>query len=31
LMGHLKHPGKALRTAFDQPQLIVKYIKNLVS
>jgi anaerobic magnesium-protoporphyrin IX monomethyl ester cyclase len=31
LMGHVKHPGKALRTAFDQPQLIVKYIKNLVS
>ncbi len=31
LMGHLKHPRKTLRTAFDQPQLIVKYIKNLVS
>jgi len=31
LMGHVKHPGKALKTAFDQPQLIVKYIKNLVS
>lgn len=31
LMGHIKHPGKALRTAFDQPQLIVKYLKNLVS
>ncbi|MCL4430246.1 MAG: B12-binding domain-containing radical SAM protein [Candidatus Bathyarchaeota archaeon] len=31
LMGHIKHPGKALRTAFDQPQLIWKYIKNLTS
>ena len=31
LMGHLKHPRKTLRTAFDQPQLIVKYIKNLIS
>ncbi len=29
LLGHLKHPGKALHTAFDQPQLIGKYIKNL--
>ena len=31
LMGHLKHPGKALKTAFDQPQLIWKYLKNLAS
>ena len=29
LMGHLKHPEKALKTAVDQPQLIVKYIKSL--
>ena len=29
LINHLKNPGKALKTAFDQPQLIVKYIKNL--
>ncbi|MGD6852895.1 MAG: B12-binding domain-containing radical SAM protein [Candidatus Bathyarchaeia archaeon] len=31
LMGHVKHPRKALRTMFDQPQLIAKYLKNLVS
>ncbi len=31
LIGHIKNPGKALRTAFDQPQLIIKYLKNLVS
>jgi len=30
LMGHVKHPKKALKTAFDQPQLILKYIKNLL-
>jgi magnesium-protoporphyrin IX monomethyl ester (oxidative) cyclase len=29
LIGHIKHPGKALKTAFNQPQLILKYIKNL--
>jgi anaerobic magnesium-protoporphyrin IX monomethyl ester cyclase len=29
LVGHIKNPGKALKTAFDQPQLIVKYLKNL--
>ena len=29
LLGHIKHPGKALKTAFKQPQLIVKYVKNL--
>ncbi len=29
LMGHLKNPRKALKTAFAQPQLIIKYIKNL--
>lgn len=27
----VKNPGKAFRTAFDQPQLIWKYIKNLAS
>ncbi len=31
LISHLKHPGKALKTAFEQPQLIGKYIKNLFS
>lgn len=30
LINHLKNPGKALETAFDQPQLILKYIKNLL-
>ena len=29
LLDHIKHPGKALKTAFDQPQLIVKYLKSL--
>jgi anaerobic magnesium-protoporphyrin IX monomethyl ester cyclase len=29
LLNHIKNPGKALRTAFDQPQLILKYLKNL--
>ncbi len=29
LIGHVKHPGKALKTAFRQPQLIGKYIKSL--
>jgi predicted nucleic acid-binding protein len=29
LMNHIKNPRKALKTMFDQPQLIVKYIKNL--
>jgi anaerobic magnesium-protoporphyrin IX monomethyl ester cyclase len=29
LLGHIKHPGKALKTAFNQPQLILKYIRNL--
>jgi anaerobic magnesium-protoporphyrin IX monomethyl ester cyclase len=29
LIGHLKNPGKVLKTAFNQPQLILKYIKNL--
>jgi anaerobic magnesium-protoporphyrin IX monomethyl ester cyclase len=28
LINHIKNPRKALKTAFDQPQLIVKYIKN---
>jgi hypothetical protein len=28
LINHIKNPRKALETAFDQPQLIVKYIKN---
>jgi len=29
LINHIKNPRKALRTAFDQPQLILKFIKNL--
>ncbi len=29
LIGHIKHPGKAIKTAFRQPQLIAKYVKNL--
>jgi len=29
LMNHIKNPRKTLKTAFDQPQLILKYIKNL--
>jgi anaerobic magnesium-protoporphyrin IX monomethyl ester cyclase len=29
LLGHIKHPGKAFKTAFNQPQLILKYIRNL--
>ena len=29
LLGHLKNPRKTLKTAFDQPQLIWKYVKNL--
>jgi magnesium-protoporphyrin IX monomethyl ester (oxidative) cyclase len=29
LLGHIKHPGKTLKTAFSQPQLILKYIKSL--
>ncbi len=29
LIGHIKHPVKALKTAFNQPQLILKYLKNL--
>jgi magnesium-protoporphyrin IX monomethyl ester (oxidative) cyclase len=29
LLNHLKNPRKALGIAFDQPQLILKYIKNL--
>jgi hypothetical protein len=31
LMNLAKNPRKALKTAVDQPQLIVKYIKNLFS
>ena len=31
LRNHLRHPRKALRTAFEQPQLMGKYIKNLFS
>ncbi len=30
LINHIKNPSKTLKTAFDQPQLIVKYIKNLL-
>jgi anaerobic magnesium-protoporphyrin IX monomethyl ester cyclase len=29
LIGHLKNPRKAIKTAFNQPQLIGKYLKNL--
>ena len=29
LINHLKNPRKALRTAFEQPQLILKYLKGL--
>ncbi|MDR1992227.1 MAG: B12-binding domain-containing radical SAM protein [Nitrososphaerota archaeon] len=29
LLNHIKNPRKALETAFDQPQLILKYLKNL--
>jgi magnesium-protoporphyrin IX monomethyl ester (oxidative) cyclase len=30
LMNHLKNPRKALKTAFEQPQLIGKYFKSLM-
>ena len=30
LINHIKNPWNALKTAFDQPQLIIKYIKNLL-
>lgn len=29
LLNHIKNPRKTLETAFDQPQLIVKYLRNL--
>lgn len=29
LLNHIKNPAKTLNTIFDQPQLILKYIKNL--
>jgi magnesium-protoporphyrin IX monomethyl ester (oxidative) cyclase len=29
LRNHLKNPRKALKTAFEQPQLVLKYVKNL--
>ena len=29
LINHLKNPRKAMKTAFEQPQLILKYIKNM--
>jgi anaerobic magnesium-protoporphyrin IX monomethyl ester cyclase len=29
LINHIKNPRKALGTAFDQPQLIIKYLKSL--
>jgi radical SAM superfamily enzyme YgiQ (UPF0313 family) len=29
LRNHIKNPRKALKTAIEQPQLILKYIKNL--
>ncbi|MCW4004151.1 MAG: B12-binding domain-containing radical SAM protein [Candidatus Bathyarchaeota archaeon] len=31
LINHIKNPWKALKTAYNQPQLILKYLKNLVS
>ena len=30
LLGHIKHPNKTLKTVFNQPQLILKYIKSLL-
>ncbi len=30
MINHLKNPKKALKTAFEQPQLIGKYLKNLL-
>ena len=29
LINHIRNPRRALKTAFDQPQLILKYLKNL--
>ena len=29
LLNHIKNPRKALKTAFDQPQLILKYVRNM--
>jgi magnesium-protoporphyrin IX monomethyl ester (oxidative) cyclase len=31
LINHIKNPRRALKTAFDQPQLILKYLKSLSS
>ncbi|MGA2385119.1 MAG: radical SAM protein [Candidatus Bathyarchaeia archaeon] len=31
LRNHLRNPRKALKTAFEQPQLILKYVKGLFS
>jgi magnesium-protoporphyrin IX monomethyl ester (oxidative) cyclase len=31
LSGHAKHPVKALQTVFNQPQLVIKFLKNLVT
>ena len=31
LLNHIKNPRKTLKTAFDQPQLILKYLRNLFS
>jgi len=31
LLNHIKNPRKTLATAFDQPQLILKYLRNLFS
>ncbi len=30
LLNYIKNPRKTLKTAFDQPQLILKYIENLL-
>ena len=31
LMNHIKNPRKALKIAYEQPQLIIKYLKNLIT
>ncbi len=31
LINHIKNPRKALKTGFGQPQLILKYVRNLLT
>ena len=31
LINHIKNPRKALKTTYHQPQLIIKYLKNLLA